>query len=110
LAAISLLFLKLEASDVGGVCHLCCPEVDADADVALPAGVAFTLLFPFELCASSEYDITLFHNHAMCVESVAATLERWAGQRLAGGRDDDDDVLDDSDDFLRAEELAVGCM
>lgn len=95
---------------MGGVCHLCCPEVDADADVALPAGVAFTLLFPFELCVSSEYDITLFHNHAMCVELVAATLERWAGQGLAGGRDGDDDVLDDSDDFLRAEELAVGYM
>ena len=87
---------------MGGVCHLRCPEVDADADVTLPAGVAFTLLFPFELC------VTLFHNHAMRVESVAATSEQWAGQWLAGGRDDD--VSDDGDDFLRAEELAVGCM
>ena len=104
---------------MGGVCHLRCPEVDADADVVLPAGVAFTLLFPFELCVWSEYDITLFHNHAMRVESVAAISERWAGQGLTGGRqksdcdgdgDDDDDVLDDSESFLRAEELAVGCM
>lgn len=117
LATTSLLVLKLKASDVGGVCHLRCPEVDVDADVVLPAGVAFTLLFPFEFCVSSEYNITLFHNHAMRVESVAATSERWAGRGLAGGRqksdcegDDDDDVSDDSDGFLRAEELAVGCM
>ena len=94
---------------MGGVCHLRCPEVDVDADVVLLAGVAFTLLFPFEICVSSGYDMTLFHNHAMCVESVAATSEQWAGQGLAGGRDDDD-VSDDGDDFLRAEELAVGCM
>jgi len=117
LAATSFLVLKLEASDVGGVCHLRCPEVDADADVVLPAGVAFNLLFPFELCASSEYDITLFHNLAMHVESVTAISEQWAGQGLVGGRqksdcegDDDDDVSDDSNGFLRAEELAVGCM
>src|SRR5947207_13907166 len=78
LAATSFLVPVLEASDVAGVCHLRCPKVDADADVVLPVEVTFALLLPFELSVSVVYDMTLFHNHATCAESVAAMPERWA--------------------------------
>ena len=78
LAAVSLLVLRLDESDVGGVCRHRWPEVEADVDVVL-----FVLLFPFELSVSVLYDMTLFHSRAVCSGSVAPTSERWVRLKVA---------------------------
>lgn len=114
-AAVSLLDLMLEDSEVEGVCRQRCPDAEAVADVTLPDEVTFAFLFPFELSVSVVYDMTLFHSNAVRSGSVATTRERSvnvAGQRQRD-REGDDSEFDDGDSFvarLRAEELAVGRM
>lgn len=72
-AAVSLLDLMLEDSEVGGVCRQRCPDVEAVTDVTLPEEDTFAFLFLFELSVSVVCDMTLFHSDAVRCGSVATT-------------------------------------
>jgi hypothetical protein len=70
LAAVSLLVLKLDDSEVAGVYRRRLPDFEADVDVVL-----FAFFFLLGLSVSVLYDMTLFHSCAVWSGLVAATVE-----------------------------------